>query len=302
MFFFVSANIMKLILSCIIIPLLCYKLQFSFASSNSCFDVICIPSDYCKMTRPPPKNETTNVLVSFQKIQILNIDESESTITLKLAIAMGWPDPRIFISVNATEEYLEYIKWPDFKSLPKEFVNHLWLPDAYIPHVQKISKYNFINDFEGYGYTSWQNESQIHIGYRIEVQITLYCKMNFEAYPMDENTCYFTLGSYAPLKQSAQNFSLLMKDNYHPVKFDASKQVAKLDFMIDVKEGLPKHNEKLKDDHYYQRTGFEIKIQRKVTGYITSYYVPSGILVVLSWVRKKNYIHNINHHCDKVMN
>ena len=134
---------MKFFMICIIVHLLCYKLQFTLASSNSCFDLICIPSDYCKMTKPPPKNETTNILVEFQKIQILNIDESKSTITLKLAIVLGWLETRILISANATEEDKKDIKWPNFKILPKEFVNHLWLPDADIPHVHKINKYKY---------------------------------------------------------------------------------------------------------------------------------------------------------------
>ena len=104
--------------------------------------------------------------------------------------------------------------------------------------------------------------------------------MNFEAFPMDENTCYFSVGSHAPLKLSAQLFNL----NSAPIGFDASEQVAKLDFTINVKEALPKDVDKTLDGYYYQRSGFEIKFQRKVTGYITSYYIPSGILVVLSWV------------------
>ena len=283
---------MKFIVCCIIIHLCC-KLQFAFATSNSCFDIICIPPEYCKMTKPPPKNETTNILVEFQKIQILNIDESESTITLKLAIGMGWPEPRIFISANATEEDIKDIKWPSFKSVPKEFVNRLWLPDADIPHVHKINKYNLISDFEGYGYSlSWRNENEndILIGYRIEVETVLFCKMNFEGYPMDENTCYFTIGSYAPLEQSSQIFKLF-KNRSNGVEYDALKQVAQLDFTIDVKEGLPKYMKKFSNGYYYdktinglyQRTGFEIKFQRKVTRYIYCYYIPSGILVILSW-------------------
>ena len=92
---------------------------------------------------------------------------------------------------------------------------------------------------------------------------------------MDENTCYFTIGTYAPLKQSAQEFRL------SEVRFNASGQVTQLDYTIDVNEGLPKHKAK---PSRYQRTGFEINFRRKVSRYITSYYFPSGILVVLSWV------------------
>ena len=264
---------MKFIVTCIIIH---FYSNILFANSNLCIDEICIPSEYNKLTKPPPKNETTEVLVKFKRIQIFDIDENKNTITLKLAILMFWLEPRILISSNTTGEG----KWTN---LPKEFVNHIWMPDAYIPHVHKINKYNFIHDFEVYFYAideSWRTM----LGCQIEVEIVLFCKMTFEAYPIDENTCYFTLGSYAPLNQSAQIYNLWQTwDSSGPVVFDASEQVAQLGFTIDIKEGLPKNIERPWNGSF-QRTGFEVKFQRKVTRFIPSYYIPSGILVVLSWV------------------
>ena len=115
--------VMKLIANCIILHF-CYNLQF--VSSNSCFnDYICIPSGYNNLKNPGPKNESTNVEVQFKGIQVINIDENESTITLKLAIVMVWFEPRIFISSNATEEDK---KENDWTKLPKRFANKLWLP------------------------------------------------------------------------------------------------------------------------------------------------------------------------------
>ena len=121
--------------------------------------------------------------------------------------------------------------------------------------------------------------------YEIEIETIFFCKMNFEAYPFDENICYFTLGSYSYLEQSGLNFRLFKQLKHRqPIQFNASKQVAQLDFAIDVKE-LPEDMEKSWDGYgIYQRTGFEIKFQRKFLTYIGNYYIPSGILVVLSWV------------------
>ena len=269
---------MKFIVSFIIIINFTFNLEF--ANSNLCIDEICIPTEYNKLTKPPPINETTEVLVKFKRIQIFNIDENKSTITIKLAILMFWFEPRIFISPsNSTEEH---------KRLPKEFVNLIWLPDAYIPHVHKINKYNFIHNFEVYFY-AMDELSRTLLGCQIEVEVVLFCKMTFEAYPIDENTCYFTLGSYAPLNQSAQIYNLWETwESSGPVVFDASEQVAQLGFAIDIKEGLPKNVERPWNGSF-QRTGFEVRFQRKVTRFIPSYYIPSGILVVLSWVSNLIY-------------
>ena len=113
---------MKFILSCVIIHFYC-KLQF--VSSNSCFDLICIPHEYNKLTKPLPKNETINVDVGFGQIQILNIDENESTITLKLDITVGWPEPRIFISPNATEEDKKTTQMPKLQNIAKRICEFL---------------------------------------------------------------------------------------------------------------------------------------------------------------------------------
>ena len=272
---------MKFIGSCVIIQ---FFFNIQVVSSNSCFDdLVCIPSEYNKLVRPPPKNKTNDVFVEFKKIQISNINENENTITLKLTITMVWLEPRLFISANATEEEKNNLKSTIF--LPKKFMNRLWLPDAYIPDVQKINKYNFIHDFEVYFYTL-RKSGENSLGCKIEVETVLFCEMKFEAYPMDENTCYFTLGTYAPHYLSLQDFKLNQKRS-SGVRFNASRQVSQLDFTIDVKEGLPKHKEKPNHGRY-QRTGFEINFRRKVKRYITSYYIPSAILVVLSWVSHLN--------------
>ena len=42
---------------------------------------------------------------------------------------------------------------------------------------------------------------------------------------------------------------------------------------------------KIPDWGTFQRTGFELKFQRVYERYLMSYYIPSGILVILSWVR-----------------
>ena len=100
------------------------------------------------MINPPTKNATTEVFVRFRDIQILNIDEHNSRITLKLAIVMFWHDSRILIS--GTSEDIKLIN--GLIVLPKEFVNLLWLPDAYIPDVYTINKYRFLREFEAFYY------------------------------------------------------------------------------------------------------------------------------------------------------
>ena len=270
--------------------LLNFWCNLQVVTTNECFnDLVCIPSGYKRHIRPPPKNGTTNIKVEFEKIQILNIDENEGTITIKFSLASVWSDPRIFVSPNATDEdkkritttrktgYLELI------DLPRYFKNRLWLPNPYIANAHKINKYKVHDDFDVLYYGLYGNMTRL--SHRIELETIIFCKMNFDSYPMDKHSCYFTLGSYAFLKQSGQHFTLADYKTRASIQFNNSDQVAQLDFeIIDVKE-LPKGMKNCWDNYgMSQRTGFEIKFQRKFQRYIDAYYFPSGILVVLSWV------------------
>ena len=55
--------------------------------------------------------------------------------------------------------------------------------------MHKINKYNFVQEFETYFYLMDKSERNV-IGCQIEIETVLFCKMNFIAYPMDENTAH----------------------------------------------------------------------------------------------------------------
>ena len=80
--------------------------------------------------------------------------------------------------------------------------------------------------------------------------------------------------------------------------YDAEKMVFRSEFVPDEKESIKSILDysisinKLRDDqtHYmalgmnYSVTGFEMILQRKMSFYIVTYYLPSGLFVVVSWI------------------
>ena len=129
--------------------------------------------------------------------------------------------------------------------------------------------------------TVFGNDNDYWLGYEFEVEIEMFCRMTFESYPMDEQICYFLIGSPNHLEYSGQLFSL---STYNPIKFDSSQQVALQGYRLEINH----LNEVLSLDsaygYHYQRTGFEIKFQHNFWKYLMNYYIPSGILVTFSWV------------------
>ena len=227
---------------------------------------------------------TNEIKVDFEDIQILGINEKENTIKLKLSLALWWVDLRITILPNATQEEKAYVS---DVYLPKEFTSDLWLPDAYIENVHKINKFNFIQDYQTFCY--WVIDNQGWLIYKNEVEIDMFCKMTFESYPLDEQTCYFLIGSPTHLEYSGQFFAT------DKIKFNNSQQVSSQSYEFKINQ-LPESKRLSLDQeiwsrygikYHYQRSGFEIKFQHNFWKYLMNYYIPSGILVIFSWVSEK---------------
>ena len=257
-----------------------YLNHFNIVTSNTCYRSLCIPSGYNKLSKPPLNiitDEFNNIHVFINALQIIRVDENESTLTLKLQVEIAWNEPRVTLLPNVTIKEMEYIEIEGY-ILPKEFMNHLWLPDTYVYNVHKIEKQNFIHHFEYLWY--WRENNKNWISYETEVEIVIFCKMIFDDYPIDEQVCYFLLGSPADLASSHQWYML---QNIH---FNTSDQVALLTYNIEI-DNLPENMQFQLNNVWnvtYQRTGFELRLKHNYERYLMIYYIPSGILVILSWV------------------
>ena len=269
---------MKTLFSCLIIIYIDY---FDFATSNICYRSLCIPSGYDKLSKPPLSNITdtiNNITIYIPFIQILSVNENENTLTLKLKLEIVWNEPRVTILPNVTNEEMENIVIAGY-ALPQDFKNYLWLPNVYIYNVQKIKKYKLNHDFENYWYWLDYNNKSV-ISFDTEVEIIIFCKMNFEDYPIDEQICYFLFGSPSVLATGGQWYHL------EEIIFKASDQVALLDYKVEI-DYLPEYMQFYKNDLWnitYQRTGFELRLKHNHERHLMNYYIPSGILVILSWV------------------
>ena len=255
---------------------LIYLCCFNHVASDDCFKSICIPSEYDKLIKPAKTVENVTIAgigVDLENIQLLNINENEHTVTLKLKMSLTWEEPRLMISPNATIENFDFMDDVAY-DLPKEFTTNLWLPDAYTENVHKITKFNLIRDYESIVY--WQGNDTHYLTYRNEVEIVMFCKMIFESYPMDQQSCDFLLGSSSSLLISGQLFELTN------LQFNTSEQMVLLDYSYQIIE-LPEYKKYSEEDDT-QRTGFQLKFQHNLVTFLTNYYIPSGILVILSWV------------------
>ena len=72
---------------------------------------------------------------------------------------------------------------------------------------------------------------------------------------------------------------------YRDIFFNNSDQVTLLDYLVEVNE-LPEKNKTLcfGEGYCFSIGGFEIQLVRKTEKYLYNYFIPSGLIVVVSWV------------------
>ena len=121
------------------------------------------------------------------------------------------------------------------------------------------------------------NKSEIY--YSMEVTVTFYCALRFERYPVDYQTCYFQVGSYA-------HDNTLMAFQGRLLSYIESNKIAILDYSIIEINSLPidKQVYVWQDIGIMSLAGFEIKLKRNMFKYLINFYLPSGLFVIVSWV------------------
>ena len=101
--------------------------------------------------------------------------------------------------------------------------------------------------------------------------------MRFESYPLDSHVCDFLVSSWI-YSEDVLNLTIQRLD------FDAEHQVSLLDYKPEVRDLSTSKQRKFYDIGYWSVAGFEIVLRRNIRKYIANYYIPSGFLVLVSWV------------------
>ena len=103
--------------------------------------------------------------------------------------------------------------------------------------------------------------------------------MNFTAYPLDNHVCNVRVGSfYNPENQ------VTFKQLFSPRVITLDKTLA--DYSYNIAE-LPEQlwiHKGVVDGANFSITGFQIQLKRRIFQYICSYYLPTCLFIIVSWV------------------
>ncbi|XP_029110099.1 gamma-aminobutyric acid receptor subunit pi [Scleropages formosus] len=215
---------------------------------------------YNKYLRPFFDNGPVTVGMSLDIASIDTISEINMDYTATIFLRQRWTDERLVFDGNKS------------LSLDGRLVELLWVPDTFIVD----SKKSFLHDItvENRLIRIFPNGTVL---YALRITTTVACNMDLTKYPMDKQTCTLQLESWGY--------------NVNDVMFywtRGNESVSGLDTLrlaqYTVEDHYTSVSEAIYETGHYPKLIFHFELKRSILYFILETYVPSSLLVVLSWV------------------
>ncbi|XP_078497268.1 gamma-aminobutyric acid receptor subunit pi-like [Lissotriton helveticus] len=215
---------------------------------------------YNKYLRPFFDNGPVTVGMSLDIASIDTISEINMDYTATIFLRQRWTDERLCFDGNKS------------LSLDGRLVELLWVPDTFIVD----SKKSFLHDItvENRLIRIYPNGTVL---YALRITTTVACSMDLTKYPMDKQTCTLQLESWGY--------------NINDVMFywtRGNDSVRGLDTLRLAQYTVEGHYTSVSEAVYetgrYPKLVFHFDLKRNILYFILETYVPSILLVVLSWV------------------
>nr|AOO87782.1 ligand-gated chloride channel 3-like protein [Laodelphax striatellus] len=193
-------------------------------------------------------------IASFDSISEVNMDY-----TITMYLNQYWKDERLSFSSN--DEVL---------TLSGDFAEKIWVPDTFFAN----DKNSFLHDVtERNKLVRLNGDGSITYGMRFTA--TLACMMDLHYYPLDSQNCTVEIESYG---YTVSDVVMYWKDT--PVRGVEEAELPQ--FTITGYETNDRKEELATGD--YQRLSLSFKLQRNIGYFVFQTYLPSSLIVMLSWV------------------
>ncbi|XP_069055437.1 gamma-aminobutyric acid receptor subunit pi [Pleurodeles waltl] len=216
---------------------------------------------YNKYLRPNFDGKPVVVKVSLAVASIDAISEANMDYTATIFLRQRWTDERLVFEGNKSF------------SLDARLVQLLWVPDTYIVD----SKKSFLHDItvENRLIRLFANGTVL---YAIRITTTVSCKMDLAKYPMDKQTCQLQLESWGYTMDDLAYSWLRGNDS-----------VSGMDSLRLSQYTVERYYNLITTGRYetageYPRLVLCFELRRNILYFILETYIPSTLLVVLSWV------------------
>ncbi|XP_049696305.1 gamma-aminobutyric acid receptor subunit beta isoform X2 [Helicoverpa armigera] len=196
-------------------------------------------------------------------LSISSVSEVLMDFTLDFYFRQFWTDPRLAYKKRTGVETL---------SVGSEFIRNIWVPDTF-----------FVNEKQSYFHIATTSNEFIRIHHSgsitrsIRLTITASCPMDLQYFPMDRQLCNIEIESFGYTMRDIR-----YKWNEGPNSVGVSSEVSLPQFKVlghrqrAMEISLTTGN--------YSRLACEIQFVRSMGYYLIQIYIPSGLIVIISWV------------------
>ncbi|XP_071493035.1 glycine receptor subunit alpha-4-like [Diadema antillarum] len=223
-----------------------------------------ILAEYDMRVRPNYGGVATNVACSIDIISVDSVTEITMDFGMTILLKEYWNDPRLAYG-NMTDQ-------PYFAS-GKNMIEQIWVPDLFFAN-EKQANYHDV--------TQPNRLVRIYpngdVYYSMKLTLVLSCRMNFETFPLDKQRCKTVIESY---QSTDDELTLEWKEPF-AVQINSRIMLPQFSLLPDIDHGPC-------SDTFYT-TGnfscieFSFLLIRELTFYVVQAYMPTALLVIISWV------------------
>ncbi|OWA49774.1 Gamma-aminobutyric acid receptor subunit beta [Hypsibius exemplaris] len=224
--------------------------------------------NYDKRVRPNYGAKAVEVDVTMEITSISSMSEVDMDFTIDIYFRQFWTDPRLIIKTFPNKD--EQI------TVGQEMMDRIWMPDTFFPNEKKSFFHHSttINKFlrirkNGSLYTS------------VRLTNTLDCELDLSYFPLDYQNCSVEIESYGYATTDIQYFWKRDAGPFDQVAYKPKK--LKLP-QFKILSAVPHSRMEGTGTGQYSRLSCELKFSRRMGYYIIQIYLPSSLIVVISWV------------------
>ncbi|GAU98426.1 hypothetical protein RvY_09577-2 [Ramazzottius varieornatus] len=223
---------------------------------------------YDKRVRPNYGAKAVDVDVTMLISSISSMSEVDMDFTIDFYFRQFWTDPRLVIKKFPNKD--EQI------TVGQEMMERIWMPDTFFPnekksffhHATTINKFLRIRK-DGRLYTS------------IRLTTTLACELDLSYFPLDYQNCSLEIESYGYATSDIKLHWKRDLSKADQVEFD-EKRLKLPQFKI--LSATAHSRMEGTGTGQYSRLSCELKFSRRMGYYLIQIYIPSSLIVVISWV------------------
>ncbi|XP_059079310.1 gamma-aminobutyric acid receptor subunit beta-like isoform X1 [Tigriopus californicus] len=218
---------------------------------------------YDKRVRPNYGGIAVTVGVSLYVLSISRLSEVEMDFTLDMYFRQFWRDPRLSFDRGIGLEKLV---------VGAEYIKMIWVPDTF-----------FVNEKKAYFHDATTDNQFLRILHTgailrsIRLTITASCPMDLQYFPMDRQLCYIEIESFG---YTMSDIRYKWNDGLNSVQISADVSLPQFKVLGHRQKTI----EASLSTGNYSRLACEIQFVRSMGYYLIQIYIPSSLIVIISWV------------------